>query len=333
MGTQGLVNAWCPFSDKEKIIYRGLAQKIFNSIKSKMPHIDQNQLDWVPIDPEKLKIIYDELIIESGASILFNTSFCAVENGKNKVETIIVSNKQGLKAYQAKVFIDCTGDADIATWAGAEYEKGGKNGELQAASHCFILTNVDEYGYENGPPIHGGNKESPIHKIIKSDKFPLIKDSHINDKLIGPGTVGFNAGHLWEVDNTNPISTSEALIKGRKLAAQFRDALAEYAPEGFANSFLVATGPLIGIRETRRIIGDYILTKADYLNRKTFEDEICRNSYYLDIHDKSSNGYRYDKGESHGIPYRCLTPKKLDNVLVAGRSISTDRAVQGLINL
>jgi len=103
----------------------------------------------------------------------------------------------------------------------------------------------------------------------------------------------------------------------------------------FGNSFLIATAPLLGIRETRRIQGHYVFTVHDYLQRKTFADEIARNCYYIDLHQQRSSGSlsdeetqflsHYQKGESHGIPYRCLIPLGIDNLLVAGRAISSDR--------
>ena len=91
MGTAGLVPAWCPFSDKEKIIYRGLAEKVLDACKQGMPHVKADALDWVPIDPERLKRIYDDLVLEAGAKVLFNTSLCAVEtDGQGSVSAIIV---------------------------------------------------------------------------------------------------------------------------------------------------------------------------------------------------------------------------------------------------
>lgn len=348
MGTSGLVPAWCPFSDHEKIIYKGLAEKVFTETKKGMLHVKPDAMDWVPIDLELLKRIYDDMVTEAGADVLFNTTLSAVEMETNSVSLIILSNKDGLTAYKAKVFVDCTGDADIAAWAGAEFYKGDDvEGDLQPATHCFIITNVDDYAYQNGPSLHPNNPKSPVYDIAKSDKYSLIEDTHICNTTIGPGTVGFNAGHLWNVDNTDPISVSKALMKGRKIAAQFKDALAEYHPKAFANGFLVSTGSLIGIRETRRIVGDYVLTIEDYLERRTFEDEICRNSYYIDIHhshneiktvnegepENEEQCARYGKGESHGVPYRCLTPKGIKNVIVAGRSISCDRITQGSVRV
>ena len=349
MGTSALVPAWTPFSDKEKIVYRGLAEKVFNETKRGMAHIDPKALDWVAIDAERLKRVYDDLVTSSGASVLFHTFMSAVERDEDaRVQHVIVSNKAGISALAAKVFIDCTGDADLCAWAGAQFHKGDENGEgLMPATHCFILSNVAEDVYLSGTNMHGATPTSPIHAIVKSGKYPQIPDIHMCQTKVGPGTVGFNAGHVYEVDSTDPESVSRALVTGRKLAAAYRDALAEFYPEAFGDCFLVATGSTIGIRESRRILGDYVLTLKDYLARRTFPDEICRNSYFIDVHPKvkealadlktmrefESTMMQYGVGESHGIPYRCLTPAGLTNVLVAGRSISAEQVVQGSVRV
>lgn len=348
-GTGALVPAWCPFSDKEKIIYRGLAETVFTRCKAGQPHVKPDALDWVAIDPERLKRVYDDLVIEAGATIRFHTVLASVERDESgEVSTIVVANKQGLSALRSKVYVDCSGDADLCAWAGAEFHKGDGSGKMMPATHCFVLTNVDEYAYRNiNFNLAAEWPDSPIFKILASGDYPLILDAHLNNKLIGPGTIGFNAGHLWDVDNTDPESVSRALVLGRKTAEQFRDALAKYAPQAFANAFLIMTGSVVGIRETRRVVGDYSITLQDYLDRRSFEDEICRNSYFIDIHlareesPKDStqmeqllkDTIRYKKGESHGIPYRSLIPQGLRNVLVAGRSISCERVVQGSVRV
>lgn len=350
MGTMGLVPAWCPFSDQDRIIYAGLAEQIFTKLKAQMPHVPQSQLDWVAIDAEKLKVIYDDLVTQNGARALFNTFVAAVEtDGSGAVTTLVTASKAGLRAYRASVFIDCTGDADVAVWAGASFHRGDDtdNGNLMPATHCFVLGNVDEYGYRHGPGLYQSNPESPIWKILGSGRYPLIPDAHMCNNLVAPSAVGFNAGHLWNVDNTRPETTSEALIQGRKMAQQYRDGLAEFHPQAFGNSYVAQTGALMGIRETRRIDGDYTLTFEDYVKRRSFADEICRNSYFIDVHPGVQKAFRdmnsladwekttvhYGKGESHGIPYRCLTPRGLKNVIVAGRSISCEQIVQGSVRV
>jgi hypothetical protein len=347
MGTSALVPAWTPFSDKEKIIYCGLAEKVFRSCSEGMPHVKKDALDWVPIDPERLKRIYDALVTEAGASIRFHTHLSAVERKGDIIDTILVTNKAGLTAYRAKVYVDCTGDADLSAWSGVPFHKGNEKGEkLMPATHCFVLGNVDGYAFQNGPSLYGGDPNSPIQAILRSGRYPLIPDTHLCANFIGPATIGFNAGHIWGVDNTNPESVSAALIQGRKMAEQYRLALAEFYPAAFGNAFLVMTGAMMGIRETRRIVGDYVLTLDDYMKRRSFPDEICRNSYFIDVHwakeevsnlatfkDWEARCLHYGKGESHGIPYRCLIPQGLDNALVAGRSISCEQIVQGSVRV
>jgi len=144
-GTSALVPAWSPFSDKEKVIYRGLAQRVMETLKATMPHVAPERVDWVPIDPERLKGIYDELVTEGGAALLFHTVLSTVERDEaGNVRTVIVTNKNGLTALRAGVYIDCSGDADLCAWAGAEFHKGDESGDVMPATHCFVLTNVDE---------------------------------------------------------------------------------------------------------------------------------------------------------------------------------------------
>lgn len=341
MGTSGLVPAWCPFTDKERIIYGGIAERILKRCMAGMPHVPRTQLDWTPINAELLKRLYDDLMEEHSVVVQFNTFMTSVEtDDAGAVDALLVADKRGLRALKAKVYVDATGDADLSAWAGAEWEKGDADGVLQPVTHCFTLTNVDMYGYRHGRSLKYGSAEPVIDEIVGSGKYPEIPDTHACNNVVGPGTVGFNAGHMWEVDNTDPASVSKALMQGRRIAKAFRDACAEFLPEAFGNAHLAATGSLMGVRETRRVVGDYVLTKEDYFARRSFDDEICRNSYPIDIHttveeaaagDEVEAMHRFEnfsKGESYGIPYRCLTPKGLENVLVAGRSISTDRVVQ-----
>lgn len=340
MGTSGLVPAWMTFGDQEKLVIRGLAEQVFTACKRGTPHM-KAESQGGEIDPELLKRIYDEMVTSAGTKVLFNTQLAGVEMTEpGDVAALLLCNKAGLTACRAKVYVDCTGDGDLAAWAGAEFVKGDEYGEMMPATHCFILSSVDEYAYCYGPSL----SPTTITALLASGKYPEIADMHLCHSLIGPHTVGFNAGHLWDVDNTDPWSVSRALMQGRNIARAFRDGLAEMHP-AFANAFLAATASMMGIRETRRIIGDYVLSIDDYLARRSFPDEICRNAYPTDIHtakheiDASRQGQldvmgrfeRYQRGESYGIPYRCLTPHGLRNVLIAGRSISCDRPVQSSI--
>lgn len=372
MGTLGLVPWFCGNGDGERVIARGLAEKVILGLADGMPELKaalkQNPLVAPAINPEVLKRVYDSLVTEAGVTVLFHTQLCAVEkDAAGRIEALLLANKRGLSACRAKVYVDGTGDGDLAAWAGAAFEKGDEQGNLQPATHCFMLANVDPYrtwivpGPSDAPPsmaapsLHCFDPGSPVHAAMASGRYPLIVDKHSCSIQIGPRTYGYNFGHIYGVDNTDPASVSAALIRGRAQAAQYRDAFAEFHP-AFKEALLVATGALLGVRETRRIVGDYVLTLDDYLARRSFNDEICRNAYNVDIHaaaakpgkaepeagaaqpgklldDYLAEVKQLGKGESYGVPYRCLTPKGLDNVLVAGRCISTDRAVNGSIRI
>ncbi|MFP4383577.1 MAG: FAD-dependent oxidoreductase [Spirochaetia bacterium] len=355
MGTSGLVPGWAPYyRDGGTSIYGGLSWKIFDESRKGQAHVKNDDYDWVSIDHEKLKVIYDTRVAGSGAKILFNTfvtDAVAVNkesaSGMITVDYIIISNKNGIRGIKGKVFVDATGDGDLAVWAGAPFEKGGLKNDLQPATHCFILSNVDTFAYQTGDEPNHTNIHGRVYRIAKDPKYPLAKDGHFCNNLLGPGSVGFNAGHIWGVDNTDPESVSDALRQGRLIARELTEALKDYYPKAFGNSFLSATAPMLGVRETRRITGDYIITINDFLERKKFNDDIGRNAYPVDIHtaadeiDENIKGkvqgiFRYEHyspGETHGIPYRSLVPKNLSNVLTAGRCISTDRDVNGSVRV
>ena len=328
MGTAGMVPAWCPFSDGEKIIYRGLAEKIFNESKKGVPHEPKDKLDWVNINPEYLMRVYDRMVTESGANVLFFSRVAAVEkSADDTVDAIIVANQLGLTAFRAKVFVDATGNGDLAVWSGAS---SMKSDVLQDSTLCFALANVNGDKYYGG--LHSDNKQSPLHKVVGPDgKYPLT-GHHFCMNLIGPNVVQFNAGHI-HADTTDPRSVTEAMMIGRQTAQQYLEACKEACPEIFGNAFVVKTASLLGVRDGRRIVGDYVFTKEDWNARRTFEDEIGRNSYYLDVHKSGFKPVHYQKGDSHGIPYRCLTPKGLRNVLTAGRCISTDEEAFGSLRV
>jgi len=351
MGTSGLVPAWTPFSDGEKMVYRGIAEKVFNESKKGVPFEPKDKFDWVAINPEWLKLVYDRMVAASNAKVLFFSHLASVEmKNEHEVDALIISNKSGLTAYRAKVYVDCTGDGDLAAWAGASFTKGNAKGIPMPSTHCFEIVNlnVNPSNVESFNALYGGNKTSPVWEIAASGKYPAIKDAHLCINYIGPNAVGLNAGHLFEVDSTNPQSLSDAMTHGRELANQFMAGLKEFRPGIFADSFLINTGQLMGIRESRIIQCDYTLTLKDWMARACFSDEIGRNNYFIDIHNSKEDIGKvlqeksfenlgrpqpYKKGESHGIPYRCLTPKGLKNVLVAGRCISTEQIVQGSVRV
>ncbi len=370
MATAALVPAWCPFSDRRTWIVRGIGLEILEEMKSSMPHVAAEAVDWVPIDPEALKAIYDRRVTQAGARVLFLTHFVDVLlredsgdrqaqptvsaasvppslplGGHRALDSIVLHNKSGLQRIEARVVVDCTGDADVAAAAGLPFHKGDpQTGDLQPCTMCFVLAGVDNARLQ--PWLLQDNGRNLLLKpsiaAAKAAGDLDIPEEGANVAYQSPTTIGLNFGHVFDVDGTDADQLSEAMIEGRRLVRHLVDFIRKYLP-GCEQAYLVNSGVQIGVRETRRIVGDYVLTLDDYLNRRGFADEIARNAYYIDIHlsrkeweqqlgrpiDWAAKIHQYQPGESHGIPYRCLTPLGAHNLLVAGRCISTDRAVQG----
>lgn len=345
MATLGMVNAWTPVHDGIRIIHGGLAEKIIRENKATMPHLNEDKWDWLPINFEPLKLALDRMVTEAGVQVLFHSHVCGVEMKDDRnIDVVLVANKAGLTAYRAKVFIDCTGDADLYAWAGKEYLKGDEQGRMQPTTMCFTVSGVDLESYKtmNDPYYTGqGNKQyALLRKVIADGKYEIPDDDHLVIKTMFGDVKTFNAGHVFGVDSTDPVSHSKACMAGRKLAWELKNALTEYA-ECFRDSVMMQTAPTLGIRESRRIIGDYTFQMEDYVNRASFPDEILRGIYPIDIHEEEVGMVRntmleyehYGVGESYGLPYRCLCPRDLDNVLVAGRSISSDRITNGSLRI
>lgn len=333
MGTAGMVPTWSPMNSGRETIYQGLALKIFTASKQGVPHVKPNDMNWVPIDPEGLSMVYDQMVVEAGVKVLFFSRICQVEMaGNGELDAVIVANKRGLTAFRAKVFVDATGDGDVAAWAGADFKRGyDADGTNQQSTLCFGIGNVNEDDFLRKGDVSSHNQNGPVAKAAKSGKYPLI-DNYANCRIVANGQADFNAGHI-ELDTLDPWQISDAMILGRRKAAAYLQGLKEYRKEGFQNAFIARTAEVLGVRDARRILGDYTLTGDDWRARRDFEDEIGRNCYYIDIHGSTKEPERYKAGESHGIPYRCLTPKGIKNLLTAGRCISTDSEIFGSIRI
>ncbi|MBP5289025.1 MAG: FAD-dependent oxidoreductase [Clostridia bacterium] len=331
MATVGMVSRLTTLSDGEKIIYHSLCTEIMDRYM-KEAGVEPDFRGRIPLITEDLKLVLDDIVTEAGAHVLFQSTVCAVEMEGDNIASVIVANKAGLTPYVAHVYVDATGDGDVAYFAGVPYEKGDDEGDLQPASLCFAFSNTHS---ENKKGSLNGGKDTVWSVIGKDDNYPLVRN-HFVPVHVGNGTIFANAGHLDGVDSTDPESVSEAYIKGRRIAKDYLKAAKAYIPEVFGpDALLIATAPMLGVRESRRMEAEYQLTTQDYIDRKSFDDEVCRNHNWLDCHTRKGkpNPYKldpeqkYKDGDSHGIPWRCQVPKKVDNLVLSGRCIWNDRGV------
>ena len=326
MATGGRIPHWHGLSNgNDFYTVRGVAEELIRAMQSHL-HIDTGAYLGFAIDAEYMKQIFDDAVTESGADILLDTALSAVEtDGQGHVERIILSNKSGLSAWRAPLYLDCTGDADLVAFAGGEFEMGDEDGGVQAVSLCFLLTGIEGIPFDFKTRIR-------------------IGEEHLTYSWIAPGVYCINAGHMSLQNPTDPVERSHALAEGRKIARRITESLRETYPDVACDVRLAATADQLGVRESRRIAGDYKLTQEDYFARRTFPDEIARNCSNLDSHPTPSERrilaaggtlphkneeFVYAPGESHGIPYRCLLPVSLKNAAVAGRSLCADRRMMG----
>ncbi|MDU4697528.1 MAG: FAD-dependent oxidoreductase [Paenibacillus sp.] len=344
MGTVALVPAFCPFTDKEKPIIRGIGMKLMERMKqacnANYRAEYKETLDWVPIDPEVLKRVYDEALLESGVSLLYHTFVFDVQlsEDRTKVEGVVIANKSGRSFIRCRYLIDATGDGDMAALAGVPFQKGGDQGELQPGSMCYLLANVDRMKFKQFLQETGdtGQLHQTVERAIAEGALSEGRKSISGLAWVNDYLVGVNFGHVFGIDGTKAEDLTRGAIEGRKLAERQVEFFRKYVP-GFEQAHLVASGEQIGIRETRRIQGDYVLTVDDFIAARSFPDDIARNAYYIDIHlanQKSEMTFNHlPPGQSHGVPYRILLPVGIENVWVAGRSASSDRAVQGSLRV
>lgn len=344
MGTVSLVPAFCPFTDKEKPIIRGIGLELMERMKAACNEEYRreyaNKLDWVPIDPEVLKRVCDDAAQENGVSLLFHTFVYDVvlSADRTTIKGILIVNKSGRSFVRCKYIIDGTGDADIAALAGVPFQKGGDEGELQPGSMCYMLANVDRQRFlrfleETGDT---GQLHQTVERAIAEGALPEGRKSISGLAWVNDYLVGVNFGHVFGIDGTKAEDLTRGAIEGRRLAERQTQFFRTYVP-GFERAHLIASGEQVGIRETRRIQGDYVLTAEDFMAARSFSDDIARNAYYIDIHLANSKGSmtftHLPPGQSHGVPYRVLLPQGIRNLWVPGRAASSDRAVQGSLRV
>lgn len=281
----------------------------------------------VTYHPDYLKCAWEQLVLESGAKILMNCWVQDVELKSNRITSLTVATKQGLAEIEGKVFVDATGDADLCYWSESPFELAGDHHDAQSLTTTFRMCNVDietrrtidktrfhalmqdavNHGYEL-PRREGSDHITTVHRMLATNMTRV--------KSFEKRTSGV-------INATDPIFLSDAETEGRKQALEYIRFLRDRVP-GYDRAELAAFGTQIGIRETRRIIGDYVLSREDVLCARQFDDQIGLCGAPIEEHG-SGGATRWEylpDGECVGIPYRTLLPQKLENVFVAGRCFS-----------
>lgn len=333
--TAALVPAFMPFTNGVDFLAGGIGREIYDLCVTEPDALCGRTLG---IQPERIKRIYDDMVIEAGVKYLFFASMVDVLVHNGRVEGIVVAAKSGMYAVTADVFIDATGDGDLCAWAGAPFALGDGSGATMPATLCSLWTGID------WSQVHGPQERELEHAF--ADGVFTQEDRHLPGIFrTGTTTGGGNIGHAFGVDGTNEADLTRGMVEGRRMLPQYRRYYRSYLAGGFQKAEPVITGSVLGIRESRRIQGDYVLTLEDFKARASFADEIGRFSYPIDDHiaaptkeayeafHREHSSMRYRDGESYGIPYRVLLPQKLENVFITGRAVSTDKKMQSSIRV
>jgi len=287
----------------------------------------------IDFELEGMKFALEQLAGEAGVELLYHTLFAEAIVRNRQVVGAMVQNKSGRQAVLAGRVVDATGDADVAASAGAPWEMGRPgDGACQPATLMFLIGGVDwdrvkawrtDYKMEHvwRQAQQAGDME-PFQSVIMGFWWTPTR----------PDQVGINFTHLVGVDCTDAAGITAATIEGRRQAFHMIPVFRKYVP-GMERCYLISTAALLGARESRRIVGRYVLTEQDLMRQCRWDDSICYGSFYIDIHNCTGPGmdeesWRPPKGFCYQIPYRCIVPREVDGLLVAGRCISvTHRAL------
>jgi hypothetical protein len=313
-------------------------------------------------DRESYKWTALQMLLEAGAEPLFH-SFVAdavVEHGR--VTGVVVANKSGRREIRAKVVVDATGDGDVAARAGAAHTvgRGGEDTTVQPVTMMFDMAGVDTHRVKQYMDTHlddfewasefvalepysshlqqehfvGQGLLELVSKGLKSEELYLGRDSVLFLTTVHPGVLHFNSTRVAGIDGTSAESLTTGEIDARRQVMSLSAFLTKYMP-GFEEAYLAGTGVQIGVRESRHVVGQYALQADDVVHGRKFEDVIARGYFPIDIHNvRGKEGYQgggvwQDLDDSYDIPLRCLVPREMDGLVIAGRAISATHEAHG----
>jgi hypothetical protein len=296
-----------------------------------------------PFDPEAMKLVSAELCLESGVELMLHTAFLDPILEDGAVVGAILHNKAGLQAIRATTTVDCSADADVAARAGVPFHQGRDgDGLTQPMTMFFRVGNVD------GAAVAAYFRAHPEEIDQRMAYSSCIRAAQAAGDYAPPrerlslyespqaGVWRVNASRILGTDGTKVEDLTRAEVEGRRQVFQILGFLRAYVP-GFAQCTLIDTAAQVGVRETRRIVGEYTLTQDDLMTGRDFPDTIAYCAYPMDIHDpKGAGGGVSNQGETanaYQIPFRSLVPVSVEHLLVAGRCVSATHEALGAIRV
>ena len=319
---------------------RSMDRPVFIDWCEKMvQYYSPSEAERIPFDPsygstllskDFAMLAMEDLVLESGCTIRYHHTLADVVREGDTLRYAVFQTKSGLCAVESRVFIDSTGDGDLAFLAGCRYEMGHSNGVCQPMSSCFKLSHVD---LKRIPPRAVLNEL--YEKAKEAGLIHCPREDVLYFTAIDENTLHFNTTRIVKKSAVNAVELSEAEIEGRRQIREFLRFFREQIP-GFENASLHSIASTVGVRESRRIMGKVYQTEADFHNCAKYSDGIARCNYTIDIHNPNGSGtycVRMPKNEWYEVRYGALVPEGCTNLLMGCRAVSVDHALHSSIRI
>ena len=314
-----------------------LSAGIFTEIFDKTEELCK-PMSKIDFSPEHMKVVLDRLCVEAGVDLLFHASMFEAVTEARKVKSIKVATKAGAMELEADFFVDATGDGDLLAFAGCDFQLGREaDGLCQPMTTCFRLANMH-------PELLGPEGKKAIRPMLNELYQKYKAAGKINNPredilwfkgtALGETIAHFNTTRIVKMDPTNPLDVSKAEVEARRQVLELLELLREIPV--FKDATLVSIATSIGVRESRKLKGEHIITAEELKNCTKFEDSIALGNYDIDIHNPEGAGtshYYFAPGDYYTIPYRSLLPVEFDNLLTGGRCISATHEAQASIRI
>jgi glycine/D-amino acid oxidase-like deaminating enzyme len=308
--------------ERPRKVVAGIADEVVAALRSEGAAFERPNTygagTGITYDPETLKRVWESLVVGAGADVLLHSFVHGVDVEDGRVAAVRLWTKGGERIVRARCVVDASGDGDVCHLAGAPYEPPGE--DVQSLSTVFRMANVDVERAESVP---------------KAELWALMRDAGASGRYRLPriegsvhrtpqrGVMMALMTRVRSVDATDPEQLTQAELEGRRQCHEYFRFLRENVP-GYEEAVLVSTSPAIGVRESRRILGEHVLSAEEILSATQFPDQIALCGAPIeDHHAGSDTRWVYlEEGAAYGIPYRCLLPREVDGLLVAGRCFS-----------
>lgn len=322
--TSSLVFPFMPFTvkgEEKKVISKGL----FTEMQERFTAYGEKS--W-----EIFKFVFDDMILEAGVKVLFHSAVFSAECIDRKIKKLLVSTKAGVLEFEADFFVDASGDGELFFMTGCDYQLGRESDQYcQPMTTCFRICNADIALFlEEKPKLDRLYNEYQEKGLLQNPRENILIFTGLGSNIIH-----FNTTRVVKLNPVSPFEITDAEMIARKQVYEMFHFLKEHS-KACENAELITIASHIGVRESRKLKGEHILTGEELRGLVDFEDTIALGCYAIDIHNPMGTGttmYFFKAGEYYKIPYRSLLPKEYDNMLVAGRCLSATHEAQSAVRI